>query len=429
MEEPLHLTIRCPNCGARALLLDPATGEVVCQRCGAVVRERIADESGGEKRAGDPGERAGRDHRGPPITLTRHDMGLSTVIAEEDRDASGAALGPEVRSLVHRLRLWDGRAQRESAGGDLMSALDLLDIISGKLGLPRAAAERAAMMYRRAREMGLLRGRASNPLVAASVLAATRELGIPRRIVDVAAAAGLRKHDVYRAYRLLRDAGIARVAATQAPEAFVARAASAAGLPEAVARRALGMIREARASRPGAIAGRDPVGLAGAAVYAAAKLTGAGDRLTQRDVALALGVTEATIRKGVHGLGYRFDREARAWVKVAEVGAQEWRPPPAPDATARDSNAGIARVPVQEVPPKIGQAHARFQRGDRARARPRKFHDNRHLMGAFRVVSEQRRGPFPGVIAPAAVAPQIAEAHQAPHRVAIEMPGELPAAP
>jgi len=418
VEEPLHLTIRCPNCGARALLLDPATGEVVCQRCGAVVRERIVDESGGERRAGDPGERAGRDHRGPPITLTRHDMGLSTVIAEEDRDASGAALGPEVRSLVHRLRLWDGR--HESWERDLIRALDMIATISAKLGLPQAAVERAALIYRRAREMGLLRGRASNPLVAASVLAATRELGIPRRIVDVAAAAGLRKHDVYRAYRLLRDAGIARVAATQAPEAFVARAASAAGLPEAVARRALGMIREARASRPGAIAGRDPVGLAGAAVYAAAKLTGAGDRLTQRDVALALGVTEATIRKGVHGLGYRFDREACA---------QEWRPPPAPDATARDSNAGIARVPVQGVPPKIGQAHARFQRGDRARARPRKFHDNRHLMGAFRVVSEQRRGPFPGVIAPAAVAPQIAEAHQAPHRVAIDMPGELPAAP
>ena len=427
MEEPLHLTIRCPNCGARALLLDPATGEVVCQRCGAVVRERIVDESGGEKRAGDPGERAGRDHRGPPITLTRHDMGLSTVIAEEDRDASGAALGPEVRSLVHRLRLWDGR--HESWERDLIRALDMIATISAKLGLPQAAVERAALIYRRAREMDLLRGYSIPPFAAASVLAATRELGIPRRIVDVAAAAGLRKHDVYRAYRLLRDAGIARVAATQAPEAFVARAASAAGLPEAVARRALGMIREARASRPGAIAGRDPVGLAGAAVYAAAKLTGAGDRLTQRDVALALGVTEATIRKGVHGLGYRFDREARAWVKVAEVGAQEWRPPPAPDATARDSNAGIARVPVQEVPPKIGQAHARFQRGDRARARPRKFHDNRHLMGAFRVVSEQRRGPFPGVIAPAAVAPQIAEAHQAPHRVAIEMPGELPAAP
>ena len=366
VEEPLHLTIRCPNCGARALLLDPATGEIVCQRCGAVVRERLADESGGEKRAVDPGERAGRDHRGPPATLARHDMGLSSVIGREDRDASGAALSSEVRSMVHRLRLWDGRAQRESAGGDLMSALDLLDIISGKLGLPRAAAERAAMIYRRARERGLLRGRAASPFVAASVLATVRELGIPRRIADVAAAAGLGRRDVYRAYRLLWDEGMAKVASVQAPEDFVARAASAAGLPEAVARRALGIIREARASRPGAIAGRDPVGLAGAAVYAAAKLTGAGDRLTQRDVALALGVTEATIRKGAHELGCRFDREARAWVKVAEGGAQEWRPPPAPDAATHDSRVGITRRLRPFLGGFFGQVHAQFPRGDRA---------------------------------------------------------------
>jgi transcription initiation factor TFIIB len=310
VEEPLQLATRCPNCGARALLLDPATGEVVCARCGAVVRERIADESGGERLAGDVEERAGREHRGPPITLTRHDMGLSTVISEEDRDASGAALSPEVRAMMRRLRLWDGR--HESWERDLMRALDMIAMLAGRLGLPGAAAERAALILRRAQEAGLLIGRAIPPFAAASVLAATRELGIPRRIADVAAAAGLGKSDVYHAYSLLREAGVVEAAAVQSPEAFVARVASAAGLPEAVARRALELLRELRASRPGAIAGRDPVGLAGAAVYAAAKLTGAGDCLTQRDVALALGVTEATIRKGAHELGCRFDREARA---------------------------------------------------------------------------------------------------------------------
>ncbi|MFP3209471.1 MAG: TFIIB-type zinc ribbon-containing protein [Nitrososphaeria archaeon] len=306
MEEPLQLAIRCPSCGARALLLDPATGEIVCQRCGAVVRERVADESGGERLAGDVEERAGREHRGPPTTLTRHDLGLSTMISDKDRDASGAALSPEVRAMMRRLRLWDGR--HESRERDLMRALDLIAALAGRLGLPEAAAERAALIYRRAQGAGLLVGHAIPPFAAASVLAATRELGIPRRIADVAAAAGLGKHEVYRAYSLLWEAGMVEAAAVQSPEAFVARVASAAGLPEAVARRALELLRGLRASWPGAAAGRDPMGLAAAAVYVAAKLVCADSRLTQRDLAEVTGVTEVTIRKGVRALGYRCDQ-------------------------------------------------------------------------------------------------------------------------
>ena len=306
MEEPLQLATRCPSCGARALLLDPITGEVVCARCGAVVRERIVDESGGERRAGDLEERAGREHRGPPTTLTRHDLGLSSVISEEERDASGAALSPEVRAMMRRLRLWDGR--HESWERDLIRALDMIATISAKLGLPQAAVERAALIYRRAREMDLLRGYSIPPFAAASVLAATRELGIPRRIIDVAAAAGLGKREIYHAYSLLREAGVVEAVAAQAPESFVARVASAAGLPEAVARRALELLRGLRASRPGAAAGRDPVGLAAAAVYVAAKLACADSRLTQRDLAEATGVTEVTIRHGIRALGYRCDQ-------------------------------------------------------------------------------------------------------------------------
>ncbi|MFP3137864.1 MAG: TFIIB-type zinc ribbon-containing protein [Nitrososphaeria archaeon] len=316
MEEPLQLAIRCPNCGARALLLDPATGEVVCARCGAVVRERVVDESGGEKLAGDVEERAGRDHRGPPITAMRHDLGLSSVISEEDRDASGAALSPEARAMMRRLRLWDGR--HESWERDLMRALDLIATLAGRLSLPEAAAERAALILRRAQEAGLLVGRAIPPFTAASVLAATRELGIPRRIVDVAAAAGLGKSDVYHAYGLLWDAGMVEVAAVQSPESFVARVASAAGLPEAVARRALELLRELRASRPDAAAGRDPVGLAAAAVYVAAKLACADSHLTQRDLAGVTGVTEVTIRHGIRALGYRCDQGRCAPVGVRE---------------------------------------------------------------------------------------------------------------
>jgi len=125
----------------------------------------------------------------------------------------------------------------------------------------------------------------------------------------------------YAAYRLLVDEGVAGNApAVQAPEDFVARVVSAAGLPEAVARRALKMIREARDSRPDAITGRDPVGVAGAAVFVAAKLLGAGDNLTEHTMAEALGITEVTVRKDMRNLGYRLDADVHAWIKVSADG-------------------------------------------------------------------------------------------------------------
>ena len=326
MEELLRLNDRCPNCGARALLLDPGTGEVVCRRCGAVVRERLVDESGGESPV-EHGEWKGHEHHGPPVTPARHDMGVSSVISREDRDAGGSALGAEVRSMMRRLRVWDWRNKvHGGADRNLARALELVETIAGKLGLPPAAAERAALVYRRARDGGLVRGHSVDVLAAASVLAAVRELGIPRRISDVAAAAGMRRREVYAAYRLLVDEGVAGNApAVQVPEDFVARVASVAGLPEAAVRRALEIIREARESRPDAITGKDPVGLAGAAVFLAAKLLGAGDGPTEYQLASALGVTDVTLRNGVHALGYRFDRDARKWVKavVAAGGGRE----------------------------------------------------------------------------------------------------------
>jgi len=85
----------------------------------------------------------------------------------------------------------------------------------------------------------------------------------------------------------------------------------------ALARRALEIMREARDSRPDAIIGKDPVGAAGAAVYLAAKLLGAGDHLTETRLANALGITEMALRHDVHSLGYRLDRDTHTWVKMA----------------------------------------------------------------------------------------------------------------
>jgi transcription initiation factor TFIIB len=76
------------------------------------------------------------------------------------------------------------------------------------------------------------------------------------------------------------------------PIRYVSRIVSTLRLSPAVERRAAEILIEAR--RRGLTAGKDPAGLAAAAIYIAALEL--GDRRTQKEIAAAAGVTEVTVR-------------------------------------------------------------------------------------------------------------------------------------
>ncbi len=78
----------------------------------------------------------------------------------------------------------------------------------------------------------------------------------------------------------------------------VSRIAAKAGLSEKTSRRSLVILR--RAEESGISAGKDPMGLAAAALYVACILE--GEDKTQKDLAEAAGVTQATIRIRYKGL-------------------------------------------------------------------------------------------------------------------------------
>jgi transcription initiation factor TFIIB len=77
------------------------------------------------------------------------------------------------------------------------------------------------------------------------------------------------------------------------PANYVPRFISDLGLPGEVQSKALEILEQAKAAG-GLVTGRDPRGLASAAIYIASILT--DNRVTQRQIALAASVTEVTIR-------------------------------------------------------------------------------------------------------------------------------------
>ena len=131
------------------MVVDTAGGELFCSNCGYVVKEKIA-EAVPEWRAFSVEERNERAHTGSPSSLALHDMGLSTVIGLEDRDASGKSLPASMKATVERLRTWDGRSQvHESIDRNRRQAFSELDRLVDKLNVNDAVVEKAAYIYRK----------------------------------------------------------------------------------------------------------------------------------------------------------------------------------------------------------------------------------------------------------------------------------------
>ena len=94
----LQVSDRCPQCGRRTLVDDAHTGELTCHNCGFVVSEHTVDQGPEWRSYGDDKE-TDRSRAGSPTSITRRDMGLSTMIGRSNRDASGRSFASPMRRL------------------------------------------------------------------------------------------------------------------------------------------------------------------------------------------------------------------------------------------------------------------------------------------------------------------------------------------
>ena len=288
---------RCPRCGKGPMVTDSTTGEMFCGNCGFVLTERV-EESGPEWRSFSKEEHEDRSRTGTPTSLAMHDMGLATIIGPADKDASGKPLSASMKSTIERLRTWDSRSQvHEPVDRNFRQAFSELDRLKDKLALSDAVIEKTAYIYRKALDKGLVRGRSIPGLVAAALYAACRETETPRTLTDVANGINIKRKDVARCYRLLLRELDLKMPVVD-PIKCVARIASKAGLSEKTKRKALIILKAAAELEISA--GKDPMGLAAAALYLSCVMN--GENKTQKDVAQAAGVTEVTIRNRYKGL-------------------------------------------------------------------------------------------------------------------------------
>jgi transcription initiation factor TFIIB len=271
---------RCPECDGR---LDASGHETVCADCGLVVSADRIDHGPEWRSFAD--DDTNPERTGAPLTRSRHDRGLSTEIGYTRVKGRKRRQWARMRRQHNRARIATKRDRNQ------VYAFTEIRRLVGALSLPESVREQAAVLFRRAQEEDLLRGRTLEGFAAAAVYAACRVASVSRTVEEVAEAARATVDEQRAAYDALnRELGLPTGPID--PAEYVPRFATRLDLPGRVESRAR---RYARWTvEAGVAAGRDPSGVAVACLYTASRDENVP--LTQREAADAADVTPVTLR-------------------------------------------------------------------------------------------------------------------------------------
>jgi transcription initiation factor TFIIB len=282
----------CPNCENETFFDDHVSGSIICRECGVIVAGKMID-PGAEWRIYDNWDHYVRIRVGAPPSYTLADKGLCTIIDRRNEDAFGKKISPSRHELMVRLRYWQTRMQFfTSTERSILKAMTELDRLSALLGISKPTKESAAIIYRRIKQLNLTRSRSIQTLMAAALYIACRCRGHCSWTLDEFARCGnLEKNELGRCYRVICKAITVHVPEIS-PEELIARLASSLQIEILPQQFAINILSQAK--RRGMIGGKNPAGLAAAALYIACLMHRI--RISQNLIATSAHVTEVTVR-------------------------------------------------------------------------------------------------------------------------------------
>ena len=272
------------SCTESVIVTDFETGEMICQNCGRILQENVADIRK-ESSTFTQSEHA-------PTSITMHDMGLSTIIGKYNRDFVGRPLDHEMKQSMKRMRLWDSRSKAATTSGrNLRIALYEMIKLKEKLGLSDAVIDRAAYLYRKAAKAQLIRGRTVKSIIGACLYAACRDMGTARTIIDISNQLQEKRKSTAKAYRMLFRNLPLTVPVTD-PTSCIIKFANNLQIPESTKREAIKIFDTLKEKE--VTAGKNPHAVAAAVLYMAGIKTNVD--ITQQDIMRISGITTVTIR-------------------------------------------------------------------------------------------------------------------------------------
>lgn len=188
------------------------------------------------------------------------------------------------------MRFWDSRSKNGGKDQNLVKAFVILDANAGNLNMPENAKENAAYIYRKASDMNLIRGSSIQDMMAASVYASCRQLGIPRSINETSKISNVSKKKLARAYRRL----VRNLRLEIGPTVdYLSKVTNLLSLSQKVTRLANKIITDAK--KENIHVGKNPMSITAASIYLSA--INYDEHVSLSKVSKTTNISTVTIRK------------------------------------------------------------------------------------------------------------------------------------
>jgi transcription initiation factor TFIIB len=190
------------------------------------------------------------------------------------------------------MRKWQTRARTStSRERNLQKALPEINRIGSQLGLASSHLEEASMIYRKAVEADMIRGRSIDALVASSIYAVCCMSKLGRTIEEVCEHSRIGRKELTRTYKLMKQRLRMRMDINR-PQDYVQSFCSKLALSTKTTQKVYEIIKDATAKE--LVDGKSPTGVTAAAIYIACQLE--RQIRTQLEISTVSNVTEVTIR-------------------------------------------------------------------------------------------------------------------------------------
>jgi len=263
-------------------------GKIVCRHCGMCFGSQLV---GSERRAYTAEEVRSR-RRTEPVWRC---FGPRTVISTIKTDSKGRQLPARKQALFARLSKIQG-SLISSIERNYWEAKPKLQAVANKLGIPDYIIETSWKIYSEVARQKLTMGRSIQAFTCASLYAAIRIHNFPRLLEELTDSSANSIRSVHRSLGLIIRSVLPKLGLKYrpiSPRPLVFRFGNELNLSIGVQQAAADLLKKAT-NKGLAKMGKDPKGLAAAALYMCAKRS--KERRTQTEIAEISRVTEVTLR-------------------------------------------------------------------------------------------------------------------------------------
>ncbi len=272
-----------------SVIYDYEKGEKLCNTCGLIMQDKVYDSELDTECFRHRNSSKSSNNTAMPYSILLNDKEMSTTISEYKESGKNRFANQKQHNKMEFLNKIVSCSNQKR---NLKIVIDLLNRLKDKLSLTSFCIEEGMYYYKKAFEMGLIKGRSIKEMVIACMYIVCKKNNVPRTLTEISKMVNANATFASRCYRLLmREFKISHIQFN--PVIFIRKIANQAKIKEITARESMDILMAIQYNN--AFAGKDPLSIAAAVLYITCKKH--KPKISQAKIAYAANINIMTLRK------------------------------------------------------------------------------------------------------------------------------------